>query len=191
MHSFRSLLATPTVPATLQPDELSSLSLNDLAKLLDERKSMLASITSSSSTTSASPPMSPYSLKSNSLPRTSGSFDSGCEVGLDAATAEVLFGSAQQQDTMAASVPADTGSAPRKLTPQERVLRIQRYRAKRHARNFNRRINYQCRKKVADARPRVRGRFARDDELGAVLPEERAQRDRRSAEDQLADEVLA
>lgn len=73
-------------------------------------------------------------------------------------------------------------------------MRIERYRAKKRARNFSRRISYQCRKKVADSRPRIRGRFARDDELGAVLPEERSARRvkavQRSAEDLLADEVL-
>lgn len=39
-------------------------------------------------------------------------------------------------------------------------------------RNFNRTIKYQCRKSLADTRPRVRGRFARDNEPGSVMPHE-------------------
>lgn len=59
-----------------------------------------------------------------------------------------------------------------KLTPEERLQKILRYRAKRQLRNFNRTIKYQCRKSLADTRPRVRGRFARDNEPGSVLPHE-------------------
>lgn len=59
-----------------------------------------------------------------------------------------------------------------RLTPEERLLKILRYRAKRQMRNFNRTIKYQCRKSLADTRPRVRGRFARDNEPGSVLPHE-------------------
>lgn len=59
-----------------------------------------------------------------------------------------------------------------KLTPEERLQKILRYRAKRQVRNFNRTIKYQCRKSLADTRPRVRGRFARDNEPGSVMPHE-------------------
>ena len=47
-----------------------------------------------------------------------------------------------------------------------------RYRQKRHERNFSKRIKYQCRKTLADSRPRVRGRFARNNDVGAVMPHE-------------------
>jgi hypothetical protein len=47
-----------------------------------------------------------------------------------------------------------------------------RYRQKRHERNFNKRIKYMCRKTLADSRPRVRGRFARNDDTAAVMPHE-------------------
>jgi CCT motif len=47
-----------------------------------------------------------------------------------------------------------------KLNPEERTQKILRYRQKRHERNFTKRIKYQCRKTLADSRPRVRGRFA-------------------------------
>ncbi|KAL6754036.1 CCT motif-domain-containing protein, partial [Haematococcus lacustris] len=48
-----------------------------------------------------------------------------------------------------------------KLTPAERLLRIQRYREKRQARNTHRNIKYQCRKSLAEARLRVKGRFVK------------------------------
>ncbi|KAI9079062.1 hypothetical protein K1719_038970 [Acacia pycnantha] len=47
---------------------------------------------------------------------------------------------------------------------QERKERISKYRAKRSQRNFNKTIKYTCRKTLADNRPRIRGRFARNDE---------------------------
>lgn len=51
-----------------------------------------------------------------------------------------------------------------KLTPEERRQRILRYRQKRHERNFKKRIKYVCRKTLADSRPRIRGRFATNEE---------------------------
>ncbi|AQK99539.1 CCT motif family protein [Zea mays] len=49
----------------------------------------------------------------------------------------------------------------------ERKERIERYRVKRHQRNFNKKITYACRKTLADSRPRVKGRFARNGEAEA------------------------
>lgn len=51
-------------------------------------------------------------------------------------------------------------------------LPASRYRQKRHERNFTKRIKYMCRKTLADTRPRVRGRFARNNDAGAVMPHE-------------------
>merc|ERR1719253_1026032 len=48
-------------------------------------------------------------------------------------------------------------------TREQRDERIRIYREKRYSRNFNKRIKYNCRKTLADSRPRVRGRFARHD----------------------------
>jgi hypothetical protein len=54
-----------------------------------------------------------------------------------------------------------------KYSMEERKIRIHRYQQKRTQRNFNKKIKYACRKTLADSRPRVRGRFAKnmDDEL--------------------------
>ena len=72
------------------------------------------------------------------------------------------------------------------MSPEERLQKILRYRQKRQERNFNRTIKYQCRKSLADTRPRVRGRFARNNDIGIVLPHEtkKAQRERMAAQAQ-------
>nr|XP_043630795.1 zinc finger protein CONSTANS-LIKE 5 [Erigeron canadensis] len=51
-----------------------------------------------------------------------------------------------------------------RYSQEERKERILRYKAKRTQRNFNKTIKYACRKTLADSRPRIRGRFARNDE---------------------------
>ncbi|WOK96931.1 zinc finger protein CONSTANS-LIKE 2-like [Canna indica] len=51
-----------------------------------------------------------------------------------------------------------------RYTAEERKERIERYRSKRNQRNFHKKITYACRKTLADSRPRVRGRFARNGE---------------------------
>ncbi|CAL5200219.1 unnamed protein product [Lathyrus oleraceus] len=50
-------------------------------------------------------------------------------------------------------------------SPEEKKLRIERYKRKRNQRNFNKKIKYVCRKTLADRRPRIRGRFARNGEI--------------------------
>ncbi|URD94897.1 CCT motif [Musa troglodytarum] len=49
-----------------------------------------------------------------------------------------------------------------RYSAQERKERIERYRSKRNQRNFHKKITYACRKTLADCRPRVKGRFARN-----------------------------
>ncbi|KAK8581513.1 hypothetical protein V6N13_144535 [Hibiscus sabdariffa] len=51
-----------------------------------------------------------------------------------------------------------------RYSPEEKKERIERYRSKRNLRNFTKKIKYTCRKTLADSRPRIRGRFARNDE---------------------------
>ncbi|CAK9310936.1 unnamed protein product [Citrullus colocynthis] len=55
-----------------------------------------------------------------------------------------------------------------RYSAEERKERISKYRAKRTQRNFNKTIKYACRKTLADNRPRIRGRFARNDEPGEI-----------------------
>lgn len=55
-----------------------------------------------------------------------------------------------------------------RYSAEERKERIDRYKAKRTQRNFNKTIKYACRKTLADSRLRIRGRFARNDEGGEI-----------------------
>ncbi|KAK7405424.1 hypothetical protein VNO78_06704 [Psophocarpus tetragonolobus] len=52
-----------------------------------------------------------------------------------------------------------------RYSEEERKEKILRYLKKRNQRNFNKTIKYACRKTLADRRVRVRGRFARNNEL--------------------------
>lgn len=49
-----------------------------------------------------------------------------------------------------------------RYSAEERRERIDKYRSKRNQRNFQKKITYTCRKTLADSRPRVKGRFARN-----------------------------
>jgi len=51
-----------------------------------------------------------------------------------------------------------------RLTFEERQQKIRRYRAKRSKRIWQKRINYSCRKRVADNRIRIKGRFVSKEE---------------------------
>ncbi|CAL9108900.1 unnamed protein product [Musa textilis] len=55
-----------------------------------------------------------------------------------------------------------------RLSVEERKEKIHRYMKKRNERNFSKKIKYACRKTLADSRPRVRGRFARNDDFGEI-----------------------
>ena len=58
------------------------------------------------------------------------------------------------------------------LTIEERNWKIQRFREKRERRNFTKKVSYACRKKVADSRLRVRGRFITKGEAEKMEQEE-------------------
>ncbi|XP_010433294.1 PREDICTED: zinc finger protein HD1 isoform X2 [Camelina sativa] len=50
-------------------------------------------------------------------------------------------------------------------TSEERREKLSRYRNKKSRRNFGRKIKYACRKALADSQPRIRGRFAKTEEM--------------------------
>ncbi|CAN6304933.1 unnamed protein product [Urochloa humidicola] len=60
----------------------------------------------------------------------------------------------------------DTSFKSAKISVEERREKIHRYIKKRNERNFSKKIKYACRKTLADSRPRVRGRFAKNDDYG-------------------------
>ncbi|XP_030474961.1 zinc finger protein CO3-like [Syzygium oleosum] len=72
-----------------------------------------------------------------------------------------------------------------RYSAEERRDRIQKYRAKRTQRNFNKTIKYACRKTLADSRPRIRGRFARNDEAGETPKVSGFARDEHDEDDEL------
>ncbi|KAM0875102.1 hypothetical protein ACQ4PT_037022 [Festuca glaucescens] len=70
--------------------------------------------------------------------------------------------------------PAHAPAPAARYSAEERRERIEKYRTKRNQRNFQKKITYACRKTLADSRPRVKGRFARnvDDDAAADQPED-------------------
>ncbi|KAL0698289.1 hypothetical protein Bca4012_054411 [Brassica carinata] len=50
-------------------------------------------------------------------------------------------------------------------TSEDRREKLSRYRDKKSRRNFGRKIKYACRKALADSQPRIRGRFAKTEEM--------------------------
>ncbi|RLN90915.1 hypothetical protein BBJ28_00000317 [Nothophytophthora sp. Chile5] len=65
---------------------------------------------------------------------------------------------------VATTTPTASEQAERKIgsySPQARKLRIQKFHEKRKNRTWKKSIKYDCRKKLADDRPRIKGRFVR------------------------------
>lgn len=52
--------------------------------------------------------------------------------------------------------------------PEERKARIAKFHSKRKIRIWRKRIKYDCRKKLADSRPRVKGRFVKRSDVASV-----------------------
>ncbi|KAK3157738.1 hypothetical protein QOZ80_2AG0127290 [Eleusine coracana subsp. coracana] len=82
-----------------------------------------------------------------------------------------------------------------RISVEERREKIHRYIKKRNERNFSKKIKYACRKTLADSRPRVRGRFAKNDDYGESSAgmqnhEEYEQMASMKAEDMLDPDVL-
>lgn len=78
------------------------------------------------------------------------------------------FSSLAPKDELKLEVPSILGTEPKKgviakrvgkLTIEERQRKIEKYRAKKSLRVWEKRISYNCRKQVADKRLRIKGRF--------------------------------
>lgn len=54
------------------------------------------------------------------------------------------------------------------LTYEERQIKVQKYLDKRKRRSFSKKISYNCRKRVADSRLRVKGRFITKSQASAL-----------------------
>ncbi|XP_024032254.1 uncharacterized protein LOC21389165 [Morus notabilis] len=79
-----------------------------------------------------------------------------------------LMGGAGNSTSLAPDIPnmGDQTFKVGKLSVEQRKEKIHRYMKKRNERNFSKKIKYACRKTLADSRPRVRGRFAKNDDFG-------------------------
>uniref|UniRef100_A0A6V7QXJ0 CCT domain-containing protein n=1 Tax=Ananas comosus var. bracteatus TaxID=296719 RepID=A0A6V7QXJ0_ANACO len=119
------------------------------------------------STRSFSPPIHAHYMPSSP---SSSSSTSGDYPDFNSGPFRRVFSAGDLQGMNGSPVPSencgrDGGSVAMKAaryTAEERKERIERYRSKRHQRNFHKKITYACRKTLADSRPRVRGRFARN-----------------------------
>ncbi|XP_024931284.1 uncharacterized protein LOC107422801 isoform X2 [Ziziphus jujuba] len=80
----------------------------------------------------------------------------------------VAVGGAGNSTSLATEIPnmGDQNFKVGKLSVEQRKEKIHRYMKKRNERNFSKKIKYACRKTLADSRPRVRGRFAKNDDFG-------------------------
>ncbi|KAK8623824.1 hypothetical protein V6N13_065187 [Hibiscus sabdariffa] len=73
-----------------------------------------------------------------------------------------------------------------KLSVEQRREKIHRYLKKRNERNFTKKIKYACRKTLADSRPRVRGRFAKNDDFGETQRQASSNHEEDDDDDQVA-----
>lgn len=64
-----------------------------------------------------------------------------------------------------------SGEAGRECCTANRKAAIVKFREKRKARNFEKKVRYESRRRLAEARPRVRGQFVRADQVAAHLSE--------------------
>ncbi|XP_011018703.1 PREDICTED: uncharacterized protein LOC105121675 [Populus euphratica] len=69
-----------------------------------------------------------------------------------------------EYDQTASTKNSDTKNVAR-YTAEERKERILKYLKKKNRRTYNNNVKYACRKTIAEGRPRVRGRFAKPDEV--------------------------
>lgn len=104
---------------------------------------------------------------------TSGLDINGCAGG-STSTETANINKQESQADKKARVEVEKQELIREFKKKTREAALVRFRQKRSERRFGKLIRYDCRKKLADARPRVKGRFVRikTDEFGAEIEEE-------------------
>ncbi|XP_022722724.1 uncharacterized protein LOC111279921 [Durio zibethinus] len=99
-------------------------------------------------------------------------FNPGDLQGLSSDSTQQLVGAVVSSTPLASEISSledSTFNKVGKLSVEQRKEKIHRYMKKRNERNFSKKIKYACRKTLADSRPRVRGRFAKNDDFGEAL----------------------
>uniref|UniRef100_A0A0D9VPC8 CCT domain-containing protein n=1 Tax=Leersia perrieri TaxID=77586 RepID=A0A0D9VPC8_9ORYZ len=97
-----------------------------------------------------------------------GAFNNPAEMQMGENSQHMITGCNESAPTLPSTEGSSLEDAPYKgvrLTAEQRKEKIDRYIKKRNERNFSKKIKYACRKTLADSRPRVRGRFAKNDDL--------------------------
>lgn len=65
----------------------------------------------------------------------------------------------------------DESEGGRENCAANRKAAIVKFREKRKARNFEKKVRYESRRRLAEARPRVRGQFVRADAIATGIPD--------------------
>ncbi|KAG8073399.1 hypothetical protein GUJ93_ZPchr0006g46416 [Zizania palustris] len=97
-----------------------------------------------------------------------GAFTNAAEMQIRENNQHMISGCNESAPTLPSTEGSSLEDSPYKgvrLTAEQRKEKIHRYIKKRNERNFSKKIKYACRKTLADSRPRVRGRFAKNEEL--------------------------
>uniref|UniRef100_A0A7S3JHE8 CCT domain-containing protein n=1 Tax=Euplotes harpa TaxID=151035 RepID=A0A7S3JHE8_9SPIT len=71
------------------------------------------------------------------------------------------------------------------LTRQERELKVKKYLEKKRLRKWDKKVNYESRKKVADTRPRYKGRFVSFEQAGELIDEYKKELEKRMIRDRV------
>lgn len=73
-----------------------------------------------------------------------------------------------RNSTVATSPPKNLGVDNRTAEErrEDRMAALERFREKKRNRTFTKKVRYECRKQLADSRPRVKGRFVKKNEIG-------------------------
>ncbi|KAL5229026.1 hypothetical protein ABZP36_017291 [Zizania latifolia] len=180
--SYSSSLPSSYYNSIQSQRSISSHSLHLQLQLTDHRSAGGSAFFSSSSHQLPLPlPLPPLSSSPSSSSGDLFEFTLPCPVRRVFSTGDLqgMNGSSPPRPLPAGDSCGQDGGAPfsqkvGRYSAEERKERIERYRVKRHQRNFNKKITYACRKTLADSRPRVKGRFARNGEAEAEGDEREA-----------------
>ena len=71
------------------------------------------------------------------------------------------------------------------LSKKQRDLKVKKYLEKKKKRKWDKKVNYESRKKVADTRPRYKGRFVSFEQAGELMDEYKKELEKRLVKDRV------